>query len=33
VLSKATLRDLLQNEHEMNSWVTTIPGPAALRVM
>ena len=33
VLSKATLRDLLQNEHEMNSWVTRIPGPAALRVM
>jgi Rrf2 family protein len=27
VLSKATLRDLLQNEEEMNSWVRTIPGP------
>ena len=26
VLSKATLRDLLQNEEEMNSWVRTIPG-------
>ena len=35
VLSKATLRDLLQNEEEMNSWVRTIPGtqrnpPAAI---
>jgi len=27
VLAKATLRDLLQNEEEMNSWVRTIPGP------
>jgi Rrf2 family iron-sulfur cluster assembly transcriptional regulator len=26
VLSKATLRDLLQNEEEMNSWVRSIPG-------
>ena len=26
VLSKATLRDLLQNEAEMNSWVRTLPG-------
>ena len=26
VLSKTTLRDLLQNEQEMNSWVRTIPG-------
>ena len=25
VLSKATLRDLLQNEADMNSWVRTIP--------
>jgi DNA-binding IscR family transcriptional regulator len=25
VLGKATLRDLLQNEEEMNSWVRTIP--------
>jgi DNA-binding IscR family transcriptional regulator len=25
-LSKATLRDLLQNEEEMNSWVRTISG-------
>jgi len=33
VLSKATLRDLLQNEQEMNSWVRTIPGPSGLRVM
>ena len=33
VVGKATLRDLLQNEHEMNSWVRTIPGPSALRVM
>jgi hypothetical protein len=33
VLGKATLRDLLQNEREMNSWVRTIPGPSALRVM
>ena len=33
VVGKATLRDLLQNEREMNSWVRTIPGPSALRVM
>src|SRR5690348_1656250 len=26
VLSKATLRDLLQNEEDMNSWVRAIPG-------
>ena len=25
-VSKATLRDLLQNEQEMNSWVRSIPG-------
>jgi len=31
VVSKTTLRDLLQNEEEMNSWVRTIPGPSALR--
>jgi Rrf2 family protein len=30
VLGKTTLRDLLQNEEEMNSWVRTIPGPNAL---
>ncbi len=33
VLSKATLRDLLQNEEEMNSWVKTIPGPSPLRLL
>lgn len=33
VLSKATLRDLLQNEEEMNSWVRQIPGANGLRVM
>jgi DNA-binding IscR family transcriptional regulator len=33
VLSKATLRDLLQNEEDMNSWVRTIPGPSGLRLM
>lgn len=27
VLSKTTLRDLLQNEEQMNTWVRTIPGP------
>jgi Rrf2 family protein len=27
VLGKITLRDLLQKEEEMNSWVRTIPGP------
>ena len=32
VLSKTTLRDLLQNEEEMNSWVKTIPGPGLLRL-
>ena len=30
VLSKATLRDLLQNEEEMNTWVRSIPGPKGL---
>jgi Rrf2 family protein len=33
VLSKTTLRDLLQNEEEMNTWVRTIPGPNGLRVI
>jgi Rrf2 family transcriptional regulator, iron-sulfur cluster assembly transcription factor len=33
VLSKATLRDLLQNEAEMNSWVRTIPGPNSIQLM
>ena len=33
VLSKATLRDLLQNEADMNSWVRTIPGPSGLRLV
>lgn len=33
VLSTATLRDLLQNEEEMNSWVRTIPGPSGARLM
>jgi Rrf2 family protein len=32
VLGKATLRDLLQNEEEMNSWVRTIPGPVPLQL-
>jgi Rrf2 family protein len=30
VLSQTTLRDLLQNEEEMNSWVKSIPGPKQL---
>jgi DNA-binding IscR family transcriptional regulator len=33
VVSKTTLRDLLQNEEEMNSWVRTIPGPSGLRLI
>ncbi|HEX3743005.1 MAG TPA: Rrf2 family transcriptional regulator [Bryobacteraceae bacterium] len=33
VLSKATLRDLLQNEEEMNSWVRSIPGVNGLRLI
>jgi len=33
VLSKATLRDLLQNEEQMNSWVRTIPGASGLQLM
>ncbi len=33
VLSNATLRDLLQNEEDMNSWVRTIPGPKGLQVL
>src|SRR3954454_702346 len=30
VLSKATLRDLLQNEEEMNTWVRSTPGDKGL---
>src|SRR5689334_12683517 len=33
VLRKATLRDLLQNEEEMNSWVRTIPGPNGVQLL
>src|SRR4029077_5729244 len=33
VLRKATLRDLLQNEEEMNTWVRTIPGPNGLQLL
>ena len=33
VLGKATLRDLLQNEREMNSWIRSIPGPAGLYLL
>ena len=33
VLRKATLRDLLQNEADMNSWIKTIPGPNGLRLI
>ena len=33
VLRKATLRDLLQKEEEMNSWVRSIPGANGLRLM
>lgn len=33
VLSKATLRDLLQNEEEMNSWVRSLPGSSGIRLM
>lgn len=33
VLSRATLRDLLQNEEQMNSWVRTLPGPNGLRLI
>jgi len=33
VLRKATLRDLLQKEEDMNSWVRTIPGPNGLRLI
>ena len=33
VLSKATLRDLLQNEETMNSWVRTLPTPSGLRLV
>ena len=33
VLRKATLRDLLQNEEEMNSWVRQVPGANGLRAM
>lgn len=27
VLGKTTLQDLMRNEHEMNSWVKTLPAP------
>jgi Rrf2 family transcriptional regulator, iron-sulfur cluster assembly transcription factor len=33
VLSKATLRDLLQNEEDMNSWVRSIPGPNGVQLL
>ncbi len=33
VLSKTTLRDLMQNEEEMNSFVRAIPGPNGLHLM
>jgi Rrf2 family protein len=33
VLSKATLRDLMRNEEEMNSWVRSIPGPSGLTLI
>ena len=33
VLSQTTLRDLLQNEEEMNSWVKTIPGTSGLSLL
>ena len=33
VLSRATLRDLLQNEEDMNSWVRTIPPSSGLRLV
>jgi Rrf2 family protein len=33
VLSKATLRDLLQNEEAMNTWVRTLPGPNGIQLM
>ncbi len=33
VLSKTTLRDLLQKEEDMNSWVRTIPGGNGLQLL
>ncbi|HXA52494.1 MAG TPA: Rrf2 family transcriptional regulator [Candidatus Acidoferrum sp.] len=33
VLRKATLRDLLQNEEDMNTWVRNIPGPNGISVI
>jgi Rrf2 family iron-sulfur cluster assembly transcriptional regulator len=33
VLNKATLRDLLQNEEEMNSWIKSIPGANGLTLI
>jgi Rrf2 family protein len=33
VLGKATLRDLMRNEEEMNSWVRTIPGPNGINLL
>ena len=33
VLAKATLRDLLRNEEEMNTWIRTIPGPDGISLI
>jgi Rrf2 family protein len=33
VLRKATLRDLLRNEEDMNTWVRTIPGPNGISLL
>jgi Rrf2 family protein len=33
VLGKATLRDLMRNEEEMNSWIRTIPGPGGVSLI
>jgi Rrf2 family transcriptional regulator, iron-sulfur cluster assembly transcription factor len=33
VLSKTTLRDLLQNEESMDTWVRNIPGATGVRVL
>ena len=33
VLSKTTLRDLLQNEESMDTWVRMIPGPSGVPVL
>jgi hypothetical protein len=33
VLGHATLRDLLQNEEDVNTWIRSIPGPNGISLI